>query len=121
MRGDGKKNQENSHRWLVLSRVGKGIGQRCGEGRSSRNDVLIRSPETTIPLVKTGNETTGEADKSPKSALAFLGMVAERMAVKGRDRRETRNCKLCSVEELNERLDCKSMEIKRNIYIKVEP
>jgi len=30
-------------------------------------------------------------------------------------------CKLCSVEELNERLDCKSMEIKRNIYIKVEP
>ena len=32
MCGDGKKNQENSHRWLMLSRVGKGIGQRRGEG-----------------------------------------------------------------------------------------
>ena len=31
------------------------------------------------------------------------------------------NCKLYSVEELNKRLNCKSMEIKRNIYIKVEP
>ena len=30
-------------------------------------------------------------------------------------------CKLCSVGELNERLDCKSMEIKWNIYMKVDP
>ena len=52
--------------------------------------MLIRVPET-IPPVKPGNETTGEADKSPKWALAFPGMVAERMTVKGRDRRETRN------------------------------
>ena len=30
------------------------------------------------------------------------------------------SCKLCSVWELNERLDCKSMEIKWYIYIKVD-
>ena len=30
-------------------------------------------------------------------------------------------CKLCSVGELHERLDCKSMEIKWYIYMKVDP
>ena len=39
---------------------------------------------------------TGEVDKSPKSALTFLGMVADRMTVKGKDHRETKNsCPPC--------------------------
>ena len=31
------------------------------------------------------------------------------------------DCKLCSVVELTEQLDCKSMEIKWYIYMKVDP
>jgi len=67
--------------------------------------LQFRSPNETTPLTRVVITIKKKIWKYPRPNRLFDIVF----------------CKLCSVGELNERLNCKSMEIKWYIYTKVDP